>query len=139
MKKLQILGERQSGKSTMLVESMFVHLTDESLRKDLIMVASSHNKIAIRHLKKALINKLAANKLEVNVVEKENLIQVGDRTCLFLDPTPGAFIGRSFDYVFLDNADFLGNNFLNFIDMIVRPYAVVIQTQDIKSFFNQKV
>lgn len=137
MKKIKIVGERRTGRSTMLINSMFVHLIDDTLKEDLVMIASASNAMGRQQLNNGLVEKLSSSK--INFSASINKIEVNGRTCLFLPPDPRSFIGIKFDYVFLDNVEFFDSRFIDFIDTIIRPNVIVVQTHEEKSLFFKEV
>lgn len=134
MKKINIIGERQTGKSTLLIHSMFVHLIDKQLPTEFTMIASAPNVGMRRILFDGLIDRLKESGIKYTA--SVDFISVEGRMCKFLAPLPSEFIGRNFDYVFLDNVDYFDKRFLDFIDMIIRPNVIVVQTQEDKSTQN---
>jgi len=126
MKKITISGDRRVGKTSFLANSIINHLTDPRVKSEACLVASAPSQGMVRNLHNRIIEqlKLTGEKFSYDY----NEIRVGDKKCRFVSPDPIYFIGLQIDYIFLDEATYFPKSFLDFIDTIMRPNVVVIQT-----------
>jgi len=134
---LKLSGDRQSGRTTFLVNSIFVHLLDPSLSNDISLVVSAPTTGSRLLLAENIISKL--EKANENFSSSRDVgeikIIVGKKVCRIVPPEPRFFIGHKINYIFLDNADYLDEAFKDFIDLIMRPNVVVLQTVEQESVY----
>lgn len=127
--RITVTGDRCSGRTTLLINSIVAHLTDPRLKDDVQLIASAGVQSQNRNLFERILNELQARDVEVTRAVHTYLeIEVGKRKLRIVPAKPESFIGHQFDYVFLDNFDFMDKGFQLFMDEIIRPFVVVVQT-----------
>lgn len=132
MAKVSITGGRRAGKTTFLIDSIVGHITDPELKTDASLVVCAPTQHMIKLIKDAVVAKLERRKVIFShrSGSNRNSITVDNKTIKFLPTTYSLFIGISIDYLFLDNVEQMPVEFMSFVDMIMRPSVIVIQTYD---------
>jgi hypothetical protein len=128
MNKVSITGGRQIGKAALLVDSIVGHITDPELKDDAALVVCSATPQMNRAIKEAVVAKLQRRKVKFS--HRNNKITIGKKSIRFLRAEYSQFIGISIDYIFIDNVGLMPGEFVKFVDMIMRPNVVVIQTYE---------
>lgn len=138
MKDHIIIGGRQTGRSTLLVNSIFVHFIDELFKESFDMVVAAPTRTMVMDLKEEVVKKLDA--ADVNFSHSVDRISVGNRNCKFIfGGSSDRLRGLGFDFLFIDNVDLMSDEFTEYVDTCVRPQAVVIQTMERKTPFSRDV
>ena len=132
MAKVSITGGRKAGKTTFLIDSIVGHITDPELKTDASLVVCAPDKQMLKLIQDAVVAKLERRKVTFahRSVSRKGSITVDNKTIKFLPTEYTLFIGISIDYLFLDNVEQMPVEFMSFIDMIMRPSVIVIQTYD---------
>lgn len=130
-KVLTIQGNRQSGKTEFLASSIVYHLIDPQVKDDAKMLAASGSKAMNTHLFERVGVKLVESGADFSCLYG-NRYQVGNKSVSFVAATPFNFTNHHVDYVFLDEIGYMDNEFVDFINSSVRPFSIVIQTQNLE-------
>lgn len=128
MNKVSITGGRGIGKTVVLVDSIVGHITDPELKEDAALIVCSATIQMNRTIKEAIVAKLQRRKVKFS--HRNNKITVGKKSIKFLRAEYSQFIGVDIDYIFIDNIGAMPEEFVKFIDMIMRPNVVVVQTYE---------
>jgi hypothetical protein len=129
MKKITITADRLGGKTKMLSDSIVTHMLDPNLKPDLRLVVTAPYKVMLDQLRESVRDKMPdVPGFKYVITGTSSYIELGKRRINFLMPQMQEMIGREMDYLFVDNIDLMPKGFQDFLDAIVRPYIVVIQT-----------
>lgn len=127
MKKISKGGNRQSGKTTTLIDSILSHITDQRTKPGASLIVSGANYLNTRYLNKLVIEKLTESK--IGFIANGDKILVENKRVSFVAPQMQNYICVDIDFIFLDDVEQMESNFMEFIDTIIRPHVVVIQTR----------
>lgn len=138
MKNIKISGDRQLGKSNILVDSIVTHVLDEGVKSDVKIVVTAPNQASRKTLQSLVAKVLHQKGVEfrsvIPIATGNGSITIQDKTITFLIPEMKYFIGRQIDYVFIDRSDMMEAGFTDFIDTIIKPFVIVVETQDRNQF-----
>lgn len=125
MKKINITGERQSGKTTLLVQSIIYHLTDDTLPDDTTILICAPGFYHMKALEKLVDSKLPFE----SVLRRGNreIIMKSGKKAMFIYDSPNVVRGTVPNYIFIDNGDLMSDQFKDTINSM-RGFSVVIET-----------
>ncbi len=135
MRKLRLEGERGSGKTTQLANIIVNHLTDPSIKPETGLLAVAPNQMMVKLLFEKVCNMLLDRKILIQraVHTPRMEIVIDGRKIVFSHATPNAIVTNKVDYLFIDEVDYIQKEFMDFVNVVARGAAVVIQTGAPKS------
>jgi tRNA(Met) C34 N-acetyltransferase TmcA len=139
MKSLKISGDRQVGKSNILAESIMTHILDDGIKNNVNIVATAPTISARKALQASVTKKLNDVGVEfrsvIPMASGNGSINLNNnRSITFVVPNMKYFVGREIDYIFIDNSDMMEVGFMDFINMVMKPFVIVVETQNRSKF-----